>query len=80
MEYNLYSKDSAYPCEVTIDDENGRYMIRKADTSGEVFNSVEDLTTWIRGNWKEEDFRSRKQYHYLLEVLEEMESRADTGQ
>ncbi|MCA0988307.1 hypothetical protein [Guptibacillus algicola] len=80
MEYNLYSKDSAYPCEVTIDDENGRYMIRKADTSGEVFNSVEDLTVWIRANWKEDDFRSRKQYNYLLEILEEMEGREDTGQ
>ncbi|WP_377889000.1 hypothetical protein [Alkalihalobacillus sp. R86527] len=79
MEYNLYSKDSAYPCEVTIDDENGRYMIRKSDTSGEVFNSVEDLTGWIRANWKEDDFRSRKQYNYLLEILEEMEYKKDTG-
>ena len=43
MEYNLYSKDSAYPCEVTIDEENGRYMIRKADTSGEIFNSAAEL-------------------------------------
>lgn len=79
MEYNLYSKDSAYPCEVTIDEENGRYTIRKADTSGEVFNSVGELFYWVRTNWKEEDFRSRKQYNYLLELLEELES-MDAGQ
>ncbi|KMM38381.1 hypothetical protein [Guptibacillus hwajinpoensis] len=80
MEYNLYSKDSAYPCEVTIDEENGRYMIRKADTSGEIFNSAAELTSWIRSNWKETDFRSKKQYYYLMELLEDYEWNMETGQ
>ena len=39
MEFSLSSFDGALPVEVTIDEDNGRYMIRKSDRSGEYFNS-----------------------------------------
>ena len=35
MEFSLSSYDGALPVEVTIDDDNGRYTIRKSDRSGE---------------------------------------------
>ncbi|YCA44807.1 hypothetical protein M1E11_06395 [Bacillus sp. JZ8] len=43
MEFTLKSKESAIPCLVTLDDENDHYMVRKEDTSGEVFNSPSQL-------------------------------------
>ncbi|WP_311264933.1 hypothetical protein [Priestia aryabhattai] len=43
MEFSLQSYESAIPCEVVADEENGRYMLRKADTSGEVFNTPSEL-------------------------------------
>ncbi|MFC0273040.1 hypothetical protein ACFFIX_16565 [Metabacillus herbersteinensis] len=43
MEFSIKSKDNVYPCEVTIDEDNGRYMIRNTDSSGEIFNTPEEL-------------------------------------
>jgi hypothetical protein len=70
MEYSLLAYDGAYPCEVTIDEDNGRYMIRKADTSGEVFNKVEELIQWLKTNWKAEDFRNPTEFTNLMEEIE----------
>ncbi|WP_078550581.1 hypothetical protein [Litchfieldia alkalitelluris] len=70
MEYSLLSNDGAFPCEVTIDEDNGRYMIRKADTSGEVFNRPDELLQWVRTNWKPEDFRNPTEYSSFLQEIE----------
>ena len=69
MEFYLKSKDNAYPCEVTIDEDNGRYMIRKSDSSGEFFNSPEELVVWIRDNWKSEDFLDREEFDSMLNEI-----------
>ncbi|MGG3466985.1 hypothetical protein ABES02_05505 [Neobacillus pocheonensis] len=69
MEFYLKSKDNAYPCEVTIDEDNGRYMIRKSDSSGEFFNSPEELVVWIRDNWKSEDFLDREEFESMLNEI-----------
>lgn len=73
MEFELKSSGSAIPCLVTADADNGRYMIRKEDTSGEVFNSVQELKEWIRSNWTESQFENPKQFTYMLENLKAME-------
>ncbi|MYL35578.1 hypothetical protein GLW05_18535 [Pontibacillus yanchengensis] len=70
MEYQLYGKSGAYPCVVTIDPDNGRYMIRKEDTSGEVFNSKEELVKWIHDYWKIEQFVDPKAFTTMMDELE----------
>ncbi|MFC4322764.1 hypothetical protein [Litchfieldia salsa] len=70
MEYSLLAYDSAYPCEVTIDEDNGRYMIRKADTSGEVFNEPMELIKWVKSNWSQEDFRDPEAFENFMQEIE----------
>ncbi|MGD6857313.1 hypothetical protein [Bacillus infantis] len=72
MEFSLCSFDSRLPVEVTADEDNGRYMIRKADTSGEVFNNSADLLQWVKNNFREEDFCDPSQFRSMLEQLEEI--------
>ncbi|WP_185971092.1 hypothetical protein [Alkalicoccobacillus porphyridii] len=43
MEYSFLMIESNSPCLVIADRVNGRYAIRLADTSGEVFSSAEEL-------------------------------------
>ncbi|MRX55825.1 hypothetical protein GJU41_17825 [Bacillus idriensis] len=69
MEFELKSAGGALPCLVVADEDNGRFMIRKEDTSGEVFNSAHELTQWIRENWSEEQFENPSQFLRLLEQL-----------
>lgn len=69
MEFSLSCKGSAMPCEVTLDDDNGRYMLRKADTSGEFFNSPEQLVQWIQTNWSEKDFYKPEEFETMVEQL-----------
>ncbi|MCA1030383.1 hypothetical protein LCL95_04925 [Bacillus timonensis] len=71
MEYKIDAKDSAIPCEITIDDDNGRYMVRNADTSGQSFNSAKELVSWIEQNWKPEDFNNQSEYCNILSNLKE---------
>ncbi|MGZ4159552.1 MAG: hypothetical protein ACXVNF_01970 [Neobacillus sp.] len=71
MEFFLKSKDNAYPCVVTIDEDNGRYMIRKSDSSGEVFNSPADLVAWILENWEVDDFIDKEEYVTMLNEIKE---------
>jgi hypothetical protein len=66
LEFYLKSKDNAYPCIVTIDEDNGRYTIRKSDSSGEYFNSPKELVAWIMENWHPEDFLDRQEYESML--------------
>lgn len=70
MEFLLKSKDNAYPCEVTIDEDNGRYMIRKSDSSGEVFNSPVELVKWILANWQPDEFHDQDQYESMIQEIQ----------
>ncbi|HZG59194.1 MAG TPA: hypothetical protein VEY68_01535 [Anoxybacillus sp.] len=70
MEFSLQAKDSAFPCEVTIDEDNGRYMIRKADSSGEVFNTPEELVQWIIDNWSSDDFHDQEQFNWMMKEIQ----------
>ncbi|WP_335391484.1 hypothetical protein [Neobacillus drentensis] len=65
----MKSKDNAYPCIVTIDEDNGRYTIRKSDSSGEYFNSPKELVAWIMENWHSEDFLDRQEYESMLSEI-----------
>lgn len=69
MEFLLKTKDNAFPCEVTIDEDNGRYMIRKSDSSGEYFNSPKELVGWIIENWDSEDFLEKEQFEGMLKEI-----------
>ncbi|WP_342664023.1 hypothetical protein, partial [Peribacillus kribbensis] len=69
MEFSLKALDGAFPVEVTLDQDNGRYMIRKSDTSGEVFNSAEEMIHWIQSNFSEELFCSPKDFRRMIEGL-----------
>jgi len=70
MEFSLNSPDSALPVEITIDEDNGRYMIRKSDTSGEVFNSPGELIEWVKLNFQEDEFCDRREFYGMMKVLE----------
>jgi hypothetical protein len=69
MEFYLRSKDNVYPCEVTIDEDNGRYTIRKSDSSGEYFNSAKELVAWIMENWQSDDFLDREEFESMLSQI-----------
>ncbi|MFI8576265.1 hypothetical protein ACIGEL_11145 [Rossellomorea aquimaris] len=69
MEFEIMTKDSEIPCLVVADEDNGRYLIRKADTSGEVFNSQEELVRWIEANWSKEQVVNSYEFVKMLEML-----------
>lgn len=71
MEFFLKSKDNAYPCVVTIDEDNGRYTIRKSDSSGEVFNSPTELVGWILENWEADEFIDKEEFVTMLNEIKE---------
>ena len=70
MEFSLKSKDNVYPCEVTIDEDNGRFMIRNSDSTGEVFISPEELVVWIIENWESSDFESEQDFGIMMKEIE----------
>lgn len=72
MEYLLRCRGNAFPCEVTIDEDNGRYMIKKADSSGEVFNSSTEVVHWILDNWEIDDFYDQPQFEDMLRELRDI--------
>lgn len=69
MDYILSCKNSAFPCELTIDEDNGRYLVRKADSSGEYFNSPEELVTWVMKNWHVDQFNDEEKFAEMIEEL-----------
>jgi hypothetical protein len=73
MEFELSSYDGALPVEVTIDEDNGRYMIRKSDTSGEFFNSPFEMVEWIRENLSADDFCFPAEFRQMMETLAQFE-------
>jgi hypothetical protein len=74
MEFSLFSFDGALPVEVTIDDDNGRYMIRKSDSSGEFFNTAGELIQWVKNHFREDDFCHPQDFQGMLEKLTDYES------
>lgn len=74
MEFSLCSLDSALPVEITLDEDNGRFMIRKSDTSGEVFNSPKELIEWVKTNFKEDEFCDDREFKGMMKVLESYET------
>lgn len=73
MEFSLTSFDGAMPVEVTIDEDNGRYMIRKSDTSGEFFNTPNELIQWVKSHFREDEFCHPQEFHGMLDRLAEYE-------
>lgn len=73
MEFSLKTKDNVFPCVVTIDEDNGRYMIRKSDSSGEVFNSAQELVNWVVTNWDETHFTDQDQFHRMLKSIQQFQ-------
>lgn len=69
MEFEIMTKESEIPCLVVADEDNGRYLIRKADTSGEVFNTQEELVRWIEANWSQEQVVNSYEFVKMLEML-----------
>jgi hypothetical protein len=69
MEFEIMTKESEIPCLVVADEDNGRYLIRKADTSGEVFNSQEELVRWIEANWSKEQVVNTYDFVKMLDML-----------
>lgn len=69
MEFSLCSLDGALPVEVTLDEDNGRFMIRKSDRSGEYFNSPGELIEWLKVNLSEEDFCDRDEFQGMMDIL-----------
>ena len=73
MEFSLSSFDGAMPVEVTIDDDNGRYMIRKSDTTGELFNTSNELIQWVKDHFSEDEFCHPQEFHGMLAKISEYE-------
>jgi hypothetical protein len=73
MEFSLNSYDGALPVEVTVDEDNGRYMIRKSDTSGEFFNSPVEMVKWIRANLRPDDFCIPAEFTQMMDSLAQFE-------
>ncbi|MRH41538.1 hypothetical protein GH741_02480 [Aquibacillus halophilus] len=70
MEFEIKAKDGAFACEVIIDEDNGRYMLRNADTTGEFFNDPVQLKEWIKNNWHANRFEDPNKYQQLMNELE----------
>lgn len=69
MEFIIKAKESAIPCAVTIDEDNGRYMIRNVNTSGQVFQNKDELLKWIEEEWNSNTFEDEKAYDELLDMI-----------
>lgn len=70
MEFSLFSLDGALPVEVTLDEDNGRFMIKKSDSSGEFFNSPMELIEWVKVNLRAEEFCNSQEFQGMMNVLE----------
>jgi hypothetical protein len=70
MEFSLKSNQNFYPCEVLIDHDNCRYTVRKNDSTGEYFNSPEELALWIIENWDGSDFYDQAEYYAMMKHLQ----------
>ncbi|MBS4190919.1 hypothetical protein KHA94_12075 [Bacillus sp. FJAT-49705] len=69
MEFSLCSLDCALPVEVILDEDNGRYMIRKSDSSGEFFNTPYELIQWVNNNFRAEEFCDPSEFQLMIKKL-----------
>ncbi|QSS98586.1 hypothetical protein IMZ31_10735 [Pontibacillus sp. ALD_SL1] len=69
MEFELQTKEGAYPNQVTVDPDNGRYTIRSSDTSGQVFNSAQELINWMEQNWDKNVFVHPEEYNQMMKTI-----------
>jgi hypothetical protein len=76
LEFSLCSLDSAIPVEITLDEDNGRFMIRKSDSSGEVFNSPKELIEWVKTNFHEDEFCDSQEFKSMMEIPEKYEAQS----
>ncbi len=74
MEFSLCTHDCAMPIEVTLDDDNGRYTIRKSDTSGEYFNTPQELIIWVQQNFSAEQFCDLNEFQQMMKQLKNYQS------
>jgi len=74
MEFSLCAHDCAMPIEVTLDDDNGRYTIRKSDTSGEYFNTPQELIIWVQQNFSAEQFCDLNEFQKMMKQLKNYQS------
>ena len=74
MEFQFKCRGSEIGCEVTLDQDNNKYMIRKEDTSGEVFNSSGELADWIKENWTKSFFVDDSDHDKLMEMLSNLQN------
>ncbi|WP_226666741.1 hypothetical protein [Metabacillus litoralis] len=72
MEFDLKNKDGAIPCWVVADNDNGRYMIREEDTSGEVFNDPTSMLLWIENNWDISNFENKTLFLQMVKSLQQV--------
>lgn len=71
MEKTIWTTESNVPSLIIVDEVNGRYAIRKADTSGQVFTSGSELIQWIEQNWNPSHFTDCTQYDQLLKDIQD---------
>lgn len=69
MEFSLCSLDCAMPVVVTLDEDNGRYMVRKSDSSGEFFNTPHELIQWVKSNFTPEEFCDPHEFQHMVNAL-----------
>ncbi|WP_421379034.1 hypothetical protein ACOJQI_14425 [Bacillus salacetis] len=72
MDFELRAIDSEIPVVVTIDPDNGIYTIRNSDTSGEVFNTADELLSWYKTSMGPENFISSSDYEEGLQWIKQM--------
>ncbi|MFK3938854.1 hypothetical protein ACI2JA_15240 [Alkalihalobacillus sp. NPDC078783] len=71
MEKTIWTTESNVPSLIIVDVVNGRYAIRMADTSGQVFTNGQELKQWIEQNWHPALFSDSSQYDQLLNEIED---------
>ncbi|WP_096154370.1 hypothetical protein [Bacillus sp. FJAT-45066] len=69
MEFQFRCKGNAIGCEITLDHENNKFMVRKEDTSGEVFNNADEMKDWVAENWTKSFFEDENDYEKLMKFI-----------
>ncbi|WP_100333667.1 hypothetical protein [Bacillus alkalisoli] len=69
MEFQFRCKGNAIGCEITLDYENNKFMVRKEDTSGEVFNNADEMKDWVAENWTRSFFEDENDYEQLMKFF-----------
>lgn len=68
-EFELESVHSRIPCYLVADDVSNRFAVRTFDTSGEVFQDLDQLLQWVEQEWHANDFISHDDFYSMLNQL-----------